>query len=450
MTPRVNPTARRSDFVFVDKIEQRPISALHLDPNNARKHSSAQVGQIAKSMGVFGFLVPVLVDRNGKIIAGHGRVLAAMRLGWKEVPIICVEHLSEAQARAFAIADNRLTENSTWDEKLLAVHLKELSDLDLDFDIDVTGFSLGEIDLRIANGTEQPEDNSADDVPLPGVAVSQLGDLWNLGKHWQLCGDALKAESYNTLLQGAQANIVFADVPYNVKVDGHVSGNGKIKHREFVQASGEMSEAEFIAFLQTAFEQMAEASVAGAVHFICIDWRHLYELLTAGRAAYSEFLNLCVWAKPTGGMGSLYRSQHELVAVFKAGKGRHRNNIALGKYGRNRTNVWQYPGVTPFGRQTDEGNLLALHPTVKPVRLVADALLDCSARGDIVLDPFLGSGSTLIAAEKVGRICYGMDLDPRYLDTAIRRWQAWTGEKAVHAATGRLFDDIEREVAHGS
>jgi DNA modification methylase len=450
MTPRVKPTARRHDFVSVDKIERRPIAALHLDPKNARKHSPAQIGQIAKSIGVFGFLVPVLVDRSEKIVAGHGRVLAALRLGWKEVPVICIEHLTVAQARAFAIADNRLTENSTWDEKLLAVHLKELSDLDLDFDIDVTGFSLGEIDLRIANGTEQAEDNSADDVPLPGVAVSQLGDLWNLGKHCQLCGDALKAESYNTLLQGEQANIVFADVPYNVRVDGHISGNGKIKHREFVQASGEMSEAEFIAFLQTAFEQMAEASVAGAVHFICIDWRHLFELLTAGRAAYSEFLNLCVWAKPTGGMGSLYRSQHELVAVFKAGKARHVNNVSLGKYGRNRTNVWQYPGVTPFGRQTDEGNLLALHPTVKPVRLVADALLDCSARGDIVLDPFLGSGSTLIAAEKVGRICYGMDLDPGYVDTAIRRWQAWTGEKAVHAATGRLFDDIERELAHGS
>lgn len=450
MTPRVKPPARRHDFVFASKIERRPISSLHLDPKNARKHSPAQIGQIAKSIGVFGFLVPVLVDLNGKIIAGHGRVLAAMRLGWKEAPVICVEHLTEAQARAFAIADNRLTENSTWDEKLLAVHLKELSELELDFDLDVTGFSLGEIDLRIAEGAEALDDDDADKLPDPGIPVSQRGDFWNLGKHGVYCGDALDGASYKALMRGKQANIVFADVPYNVKIDGHVSGNGKVKHREFVQASGEMSETEFTAFLQKAFEQMARASVAGAVHFICIDWRHLFELLTAGRAAYSEFLNLCVWAKPNGGMGSLYRSQHELVAVFKAGTGRHRNNVSLGKYGRNRTNVWSYPGVTPFGRETDEGNLLSLHPTCKPVRLVADALLDCSGRGSIVLDPFLGSGSTLIAAEKVGRICYGMDLDPGYVDTTVRRWQAWTGEKAVHAATGRLFDDIEQEVGHGS
>ena len=450
MTPRVKPPARRHDFVFASKIERRPIAALHLDPKNARKHSPAQVGQLAKAIATFGFLVPILVDRSGKVIAGHGRLLAAMRNAWTEVPVIRIEHLTEAQARAFAIADNKLASNATWDEEILAVHLKELSELDLDFDLDVTGFSLGEIDLRIAEGTKTEKDNSADDVPAPDVAVSQVGDLWRLGKHRLYCGDALKPESYNALMKGDHANVVFADVPYNVKVNGHVSGNGKIKHREFVQASGEMSEPKYIAFLQTAFEQMARVSVAGSVHFVCIDWRHLYELLTAGRAAYSVFLNLCVWSKPTGGMGSLYRSQHELVAVFKAGKGRHINNVALGKYGRNRTNIWSYPGVTPFGRQTDEGNLLALHPTAKPVRLVADALLDCSARGDIVLDPFLGSGSTAIAAEKVGRVCYGMDLDPLYVDTAARRMQAWTGEKAVHEATGRLFDDIEREVRHGS
>lgn len=447
---RVKPSARRHESVFASKIERRPISALHLDPKNARKHSPAQIGQIAKSISTFGFLVPILVDRTGKVIAGHGRLLAATRNGWKDVPVICIEHLTEAQARAFAIADNRLTENSAWDEKILAVHLKELSALDLDFELDVMGFSFAEIDLKIAAGDEAEDDAPADEVPQPGVSVSRLGDRWKLGNHTLYCGDAQKGPSYDALMSGAYANVVFADVPYNVKVNGHVSGNGKIKHREFVQASGELSEPEFIAFLQTAFEQMARTSVAGSVHFICIDWRHLFELLTAGRAAYSEFLNLCVWAKPNGGMGSLYRSQHELVAVFKAGDGRHRNNVALGKYGRNRTNVWQYPGVTPFGRQTDEGNLLELHPTCKPVRLVADALLDCSARGDIVLDPFLGSGSTLIAAEKVGRICYGMDLDPGYVDTAIRRWQAWTGEKAVHEATGRLFDDIEEETRHGS
>ena len=214
-------------------------------------------------------------------------------------------------------------------------------------------------------------------------------------------------------------------------------------------ASGEMSEDEFIQFLTVTLSHLAQASRAGAVHFVCMDWRHMSGLLTAVRNVYSSFLNLCVWNKNNGGMGSLYRSQHELVFVFKVGGTGHRNNIMLGKFGRNRTNVWNYPAATSLSRSgTDEGNVLAMHPTVKPVGLVADALLDCSARGEIVLDCFLGAGSTLLAAQRVGRVCHGMEIDERYVDLAIRRWQQITGDDAVHAVTKQPFDSLsEKEVA---
>jgi 16S rRNA G966 N2-methylase RsmD len=239
-----------------------------------------------------------------------------------------------------------------------------------------------------------------------------------------------------------RANVVFVDPPYNVPIQGHASGNGSVHHREFAMASGEMNEAEFVAFLSTSLRLLARHSAGGAVHFICIDWRHMGELLAAGRQIYDALLNLCVWTKNNGGMGSFYRSRHELVFVFRHGKGPHRNNVKLGKYGRNRTNVWEYPCVSTISKQGDEGNLLALHPTVKPVALVADALLDCSARGDVVLDSFLGSGSTLIAAERVGRICFGIEIDPLYVDVAIRRWQRHTGEQAIHAVSSKYFDDL--------
>jgi DNA modification methylase len=242
-----------------------------------------------------------------------------------------------------------------------------------------------------------------------------------------------------------RAAMVVTDPPYNVPIDGHASGLGAIHHRPFPMASGEMDGAEFGAFLADAFRNLAAFSIDGSLHFICMDWRHVEELLAAGRAAYDELKNLCVWVKDNGGMGSLYRSQHELVFVFKHGRNGHRNNVQLGQYGRNRSNVWHYPGANSFSRRGEEGNLLALHPTVKPVAMVADAILDCSARGDIVLDAFLGSGTTLIAAERTGRRCYGLELDPAYVDTTVRRWQALTGGSARHGASGRSFDDLARE-----
>jgi 16S rRNA G966 N2-methylase RsmD len=332
----------------------------------------------------------------------------------------------------------------------LAEQLKELSELDLDFSLEATGFETGEIDLRIeglASGAD-PQDDPADAIPATPERppVSRAGDLWLLGRHRLCCGSALDPRSYDVLMDGERAHIVFTDPPYNVPIDGHACGLGAIRHRDFAMASGEMSEVEFTAFLTHVCKLLASNSADGSIHFLCMDWRHLGELLTAGREIYSELKNICVWVKHNAGMGSFHRSQHELVCVYKHGRGSHRNNVQLGQYGRHRSNVWSYPGVNSFGRTTEEGNLLALHPTVKPVAMVADAILDCSARGDIVLDPFVGSGTTVMAAERVGRSCYGIELDPHYVDTTIRRWQAFTGAIARQAATGRAFRELETEL----
>jgi DNA modification methylase len=428
----------------------RPVSALKLDPHNPRVHSPRQIRQIARSIEAFGFNVPVLVDSALKLIAGHGRVLAAQQLGLAGLPTISLDHLTDAQARAFLIADNKLTDNSIWDDQLLAQQLRDLSLLDLDFSLEATGFEVGEIDLRIEGLTSQSsaDDDPADAIPIAqaGPTISRAGDLWILGAHRVYCGSALDQNAYTVLMDGKKAALVFSDPPYNVPIDGNVCGRGAIHHREFAMASGEMSPAEFIGFLTGALSLCASHSEDGSLHFLCMDWRHMAELLAAGREVYAELKNLCIWAKDNPGMGSLYRSQHELIFVFKYGRGSHRNNIQLGKYGRNRGNVWRYPGMNSGARATDEGNLLALHPTVKPVALVADAILDCSARGDIVLDAFLGSGTTVIAAERTGRRGYGLEIDPLYVDTIVRRWQAYCGGRAVHAMSGKWFAELEAEV----
>ena len=423
------------------EVVYRPIDQLRPDPKNARRHSRKQIRQVADSIQAFGFNVPILIDAELKVIAGHGRLLACQLLGHKEVPTISLEHLSEAQARAFMIADNRLTEIASWDDRLLGEQLRELSELHLEFSLEITGFDMGEIDLLIegASGILEPD---PDNEPLPvGPAVTRPGDTWLLGPHRIHCGSALDEAAYRALMQHDRAAMVFTDPPYNVPIDGNVSGLGAIRHREFAMAVGEMDEAEFTAFLSRALGLLASYSLDGALHFICMDWRHIGELLAAGKSTYTELKNLCVWTKDNAGMGSLYRSQHELVLVFKHGREAHQNHVQLGLYGRNRSNVWSYPGANSFSRSGSEGNLLALHPTVKPVALVADALRDCSCRGEIVLDAFLGSGTTLIAAERTGRVCHGLELDPLYVDTTVRRWQIATHGKARHATSGRLFDD---------
>jgi DNA modification methylase len=431
-------------------VTHRRIEELKPDPANPRRHTKKQIRQIARSIKTFGFNVPILVDRNGKIIAGHGRYQAGQLLGITEVPSLCLDHLTPEQARAFMIADNRLSELSIWDDWLLAEQLKELALVGLDFDIEVTGFEMGEIDLRIASLDEPPErdDEPADVVPrVPdGPAVSKLGDLWELGGHRVLCGNAVDAAIFAAVLGKDRAAMVFTDPPYNVPIDGHASGLGAIRYRPFPMASGEMDSAQFTAFLADAFRNLAAFSAEGALHYVCMDWRHVEELLAAGRSVYGEVKNLCVWVKDNAGMGSLYRSQHELVFVFKHGRHEHRNNVQLGRFGRNRSNVWRYPGGNSFGRSGAEGNLSALHPTVKPVAMVADAILDCSARGETVLDAFLGSGTTVIAAERTGRRCYGLELDPRYVDTTVRRWQTLTGGSAIHLGSGRRFDELAQEV----
>jgi DNA modification methylase len=429
------------------EIKHTSIDQLKLDPRNPRIHSRRQVRQIARSIKKFGFIGAILIDSAGKVLAGHGRLLAAQQLGLTEVPTIMIEHLTEAQARAFMIADNKLCENAEWNVEILGEQFCELARVELDFDLEITGFATGEIDVLI-NGVEaraSRDRDAADELPPTGVAVTKPSDTWLLGGNRVLCGDALQASLYATLLNGEQAVMAITDPPYNVAIDGNVSGFGAIRHREFAMASGEMSTDEFIDFLAAVMANIAKSTVSGAIHYYFMDWRHSLEILEAARATRLRQLNLCFWSKDTAGMGSLYRSQHELVFVFKNGRERHRNNIELGRFGRNRTNVWNYPGAIGL-RSSDEGNLIALHATPKPVAMVADAIMDVSARGDIVLDPFLGSGTSIIAAQRTGRRCYGIEIDPLYCDVIVRRWQAFTRDRAVRESDGRPFNEIEEEV----
>jgi DNA modification methylase len=430
-----------------------PIGALKPDPANPRRHSPKQVRQLAASIEAFGFNVPILIDARNQVIAGHGRLAACKRSGWAEVPCIRTDHLSEAQQRAYVIADNRLSEVATWDDRLLAQELAQLAKVELNFDIETIGFEMGEIDLRIESIAARPEEAPETEPALPGiegVAVTQLGDMWRLGRHKLLCGDARDETSHSLLLGEHRAAAVFTDPPYNVRIDGHVSGLGRQHHREFVMATGELSKAQFVSFLMTSLERMRASSAPAAIGFVFMDWRHMMEMLEAAAALQVELLNLCVWSKPNAGMGSLYRSQHELCFVFRLSAGHHQNNVRLGSHGRNRSNIWPYALGPGFGRAGEEGHLAALHPTVKPVPLIADAILDVTRRGDIILDPFLGSGSTLIAAERVGRRCFGLELDPLYCDVIVRRWQAHSGGEATLLSTGEKFDDIARRSTAGT
>ena len=310
-----------------------------------------------------------------------------------------------------------------------------------DLDLTITGFETAEIDLIILGDeagtiTSDPKSDKVPDVDS-GPPVSRLGDLWQLGPHRLLCADARDPESYQRLLGDQRARLVLTDPPYNVPIEGHARGLGRQQHADFVMAAGEMSEGEFTAFLNTVFRQMAAFSAPGAVHFTFMDWRHLREALSAGHNAYDALLNICVWAKGNGGMGSLYRSEHELALVWRVRGASHLNNVELGRFGRNRTNVWRYAGANSFGPERAE--MLELHPTVKPVAMLADAILDVSNRGDLVLDPFAGSGSTIIAAHKVDRVAAGVEIDPQYVDVTVRRFEQLTGIKAQHADTKRGF-----------
>jgi DNA modification methylase len=424
-------------------VEYLPLRSLHPWSGNARTHSKRQIQQIAGSIREFGFTNPILIDRKSTVVAGHGRIEAAKLLGISKVPTIRLEHLSDEQKRAYIIADNRLAEKAGWDREILAIELQHLSALELDFELEITGFETAEIDLLMDGATTGKKDPADATPPIESTIVSRTSDIWRLGEHRLLCGDARDYVACEILFEHERACLVFADPPFNVRIQGHAGGLGAIKHREFAMASGEMTPQHFVEFLHAVFANAARLSLDGAIHYICMDWRHIEELLTATKTLYSEFKNLCVWNKDNGGMGSLYRSKHELVFVFKVGTGPHVNNIDLGRTGRYRTNVWDYAGVNTL--RTDRLQDLAMHPTVKPVALVVDAIRDCSRRKDIIFDPFAGSGTTIIAAEKSGRRARAIEIDPAYVDVAVRRWQTLTGGTAIHAVSGKTFVDVAEE-----
>ena len=426
----------------------RAINTLKPANRNPRTHSRKQIRQIADSIKRFGFTNPVLIDDDGGIVAGHGRVAAAKLLGLDTVPVVPLGDLSAKERQAYALADNKLALNAGWDQDLLAVEFQEL--IDAGFELELTGFSLAEIDFSLDLATENrpgADDPAADRIPEIGqIAASRAGDLWQLGRHRLLCGDAREAGHYALLMQGDDAGMIFTDPPYNVPIDGHVSGLGRVRHREFAMGVGEMAEDAFIGFLGCALTNMAARCRDGAILYVCMDWRHMGELLAAGRQAGLEMKNLCIWNKSNGGMGSFYRSKHELIFAFKHGTAPHVNSFGLGDTGRYRTNVWDYPGISSIGpsRAAEQ----AMHPTVKPVALVADAIRDCSRRGDIVLDPFAGSGTTLIAAQMTGRAARLIEYDPFYCDTIIRRFETFAGKRAVLAETGQPFEAVSVERAN--
>ena len=416
-------------------IKQIAIGDLKPWTRNARTHSKKQIRQIAESIEAFGFTNPVLIDEHRTILAGHGRVAAATQLGMTEVPCLRLDHMSADEKRAYVLADNKLALNAGWDEDLLAAELGALMSADLDFDVSVTGFSIPEIE-NVLEAVAPEEPGAPEDDLSPDEAPRRVcsGDIWQLGQHRLICGDALDTAVVAALMDGGAARMVFSDPPYNVPIDGHVGNSGKIQHREFAMASGEMSASEFTFFLERAFRNLADHSLDGSIHFLCMDWRHMSEVLAAGHAVYDELKNLIVWAKDNGGMGTFYRSRHELIFTFKKGTAPHVNTFELGQHGRYRTNVWEYRGVNSrYAGRMDE---LALHPTVKPVQMIADAIRDVSARGDIVLDIFGGSGSTLIAADKTGRRGYLCELDPIYCDRILARWETYAKDEAEQLVCG--------------
>ncbi|MCP3409917.1 DNA methyltransferase [Bradyrhizobium sp. CCGB01] len=419
-----------------------PPQSLKAAKKNARIHSKKQIKQIANSILQFGWTYPILADEDLQVIAGHARREAAQQLGLKQVPVLVMRDLSDAAKRALALADNKIPANAGWDRKLLAEELGELASLlpECNLSLDITGFEPAEIDgLMVDFGDHDVGDPACRLAEQP---TSRRGELWQAGGHRVLCGDACDQADWAVLVGQDLAAMVIADPPYNLRI-GTTLGRGKIKHREFQVASGEKSPAEFTDFLTSAMRLAVQFSCDGSLHYIFMDWRHLGEMHGAGHTVFGQLQNLVVWNKTNGGQGSFYRSQHELIFVYKNGDAPHLNNVDLGRHGRNRSNVWTYAGVNTF--RTDRLDDLTVHPTVKPVALIADAIKDCTRRGDLVVDPFLGSGTTLLAAERVGRKAYGLEIDPLYVDAAIRRWQDVTRRDAVLVATGQTFDEVAAE-----
>lgn len=425
-------------------VEYTAIKKLNENPRNVRTHSKKQIKAIADSIKSSGFNSPILIDDSNVIIAGHGRFNAAKLIGMNEVPTIRLSHMSEGQKRAYVLADNKLAERAGWDREMLVAELGELCVLlpEMGLSVDLTGFEIGEIDIMMGDQEEQKAESKDDQVePVQNAPVSQAGDLWICGRHKILCGDARDPSCLDALLGHERADMVFTDPPFNVRVAGHVMGRGSVTHDEFAMASGEMSEGEFAEFLTSVLQNAVDVSQPQALHFVVMDWRHIDTLFQVGRKIYSEVKNLIVWAKTNGGQGSLYRSQHELIALFKVGDAEHVNNVELGRFGRNRSNVWNYAGANGF--KADRMKELEAHPTVKPVALVADAIKDVTKRNAVVLDLFGGSGTTLIAAERTGRRGRLIEIEPKYVDATVRRFERLLKMDAVHAETGATFSETE-------
>ena len=419
-------------------IDHRKPATLVAYANSPRKHTAKKLAKLTASVRRYGIMAPILVDASDTVIDGHARLIVARQLGLPEVPVISTANLGEADVKALRLAMNRLQDEATWDPKALRLEFEGL--LRIDFDLDLTGFDATEIDLTMGIAPEpagEVEEIAAGDLAPAAPPVTQVGDIWTLGTHRVGCGNCLDQSFRREVLADDSVKVCFADAPYNVRVQGHVSSLAK--HEEFAMASGEMTDEEFFAFCKAFCATILQTVAPGAIAYLCMDWRGIMTLLQATQAVGFELLNLAVWVKTNPGMGSLYRSQHELVAVVKRPGSRHRNNVELGKNGRSRSNVWTYRGVNVMG---PERHLLYEHPTVKPAALVGDALKDVTRAGDFVFDPFLGSGSTLIAAERTGRRCIGIEIAPKYVDLTIRRWQAETGGQAVRASDGMTFDAL--------
>lgn len=425
----------RNDLVPDLAAQKIPIAELKSPQRETRAVEPDQLERIMRSIQSFGIVVPILIDRDNRIVAGNTIVAAATLLGVEEIWVVRVDHLDEVECRLLHTTLNRLGETGDWNIAELRLELLELEDAGLD--LAVTGFSIPELDIILQDDDELEED--AEVFEVSDHAVSEIGDLWQLGDHRLICGDARDEAVYQTLMAGDKAAAVFEDSPYNIAIPGTVSGLGKVKHDNFVMGCGEMSDTEFREFLAAFLARCRDHVAPGAVLFACIDWRQHHLLRLAGADAGLTHINTAIWYKESGGMGALYRSAHELIVILCNGKMPATNNVELGRHGRDRTNVWTYPGANKPGSSAAEA--LHLHATPKPVELVEDALLDVTERGDIVLDPFIGSGTTIIAAERSGRKARGIELDPTFVDVTIRRWQALTGRSALYVETGQSFDE---------
>lgn len=427
----------QSELLCEMKLELRAIASLKGLKKRVRRSDVEQVERVARSIAKLKQAVPILIDQSGTIINGHIVAQAMSELGESEVWCAVIEHLDEDECNLLHVALNRTAETGSFDIEALGELCIEFDDLG--FDLGVTGFSLPELDIIMTPSMGDAQEEEAP-VDLPKFAVSQLDDLWILGEHKLLCGDATDPDAYMVLLEGELADVIFTDMPWNIPIKGFASGLGKTKHQDFVQGAGEMSEDEFIAFACDFHELGAKHLVKGGMFYSCIDFRSVHIIMAAGMASGLRHLNTAVWNKGSGGMGMLYRNAHEFVVIFCNGQKPALNNIQLGKHGRDRTNVWSYPGANRKGSSANKA--LALHPTSKPTELVRDALLDVTKPGDLVLDMFMGSGTTIMAAESSGRRARGIELDPIYVDVIIKRWEQATGGTAIHAETGLSLAEL--------